>query len=110
MLNRVCFKAARNFFAGQSHADRCVFDIFCQENAGWLDDYALFMACKAAHNGAVWVDWDSKLRRRDPGALTKWREELSSETNTHKYAQFEFFRQWERLKTYCRQRGISIMG
>jgi 4-alpha-glucanotransferase len=103
-------KAANSFFAGRSQAERGAFDVFCQNNAGWLDDYALFMACKAAHKGAVWVNWDAGLRRRDPGALTQWREELASETNIHKYAQFEFSRQWEKLKTYCRHRGIRVLG
>jgi 4-alpha-glucanotransferase len=103
-------KAAHNFFAGRSQAEGSAFNWFCQNNADWLDDYALFMAGKAAHQGAVWVNWDAGLRRRNPDALIKWREQLASETKIHKYAQFEFFRQWEKLKTDCRHRGISIMG
>src|SRR5207302_4949312 len=31
-------------------------------------------------------------------------------TKIRKYAQFEFFRQWEKLKAYCRHRGTRIMG
>jgi len=27
-----------------------------------------------------------------------------------KFAQFQFFRQWEKLKSYCHERGIRIMG
>ena len=46
-------KAAHNFFAGRSPAEGTAFDVFCQNNADWLDDYALFMASKAAHKGAV---------------------------------------------------------
>jgi 4-alpha-glucanotransferase len=103
-------KAAHNFFAARSPVQGTAFDLFCQNNADWLDDYALFMASKAAHRGAVWVNWDAGLRRRNPDALTKWREQLASETRIHKYAQFEFFRQWEKLKAYCRDRGISVMG
>ena len=103
-------KAAHNFFAARSPVEGTAFDLFCQNNADWLDDYALFMASKAAHRGAVWVNWDAGLRRRNPDALTKWREQLASETRIHKYAQFEFFRQWEKLKAYCRHRGISVMG
>ncbi len=103
-------KAAHNFFAGRSQAEGTAFELFCQSNADWLDDYALFMASKAAHKGAVWVNWEAGLRRRNPDALTKWREQSAPETKIHKYAQFEFFRQWEKLKTYCRHRGISILG
>ena len=37
-------------------------------------------------------------------------KKLSSETEIHKFAQFEFFRQWEKLRTHCSRCGISIMG
>jgi 4-alpha-glucanotransferase len=36
--------AGRTFLAGGTHADRVAFDIFCRDNADWLDDYSLFMA------------------------------------------------------------------
>ena len=35
---------------------------------------------------------------------------LASETEIHKFAQFEFFQQWEKLRSHCTRRGISIMG
>src|ERR1700692_406635 len=41
--------AARRFFAKGSSGDRQRFDSFCQANAGWLDDFALFMALKQYH-------------------------------------------------------------
>lgn len=50
------------------------------------------------------------LRQRDPGVLTQWRQRLSPEIEIHKFAQFQFFRQWEKLKDHCRRRGIRIMG
>jgi 4-alpha-glucanotransferase len=33
-----------------------------------------------------------------------------TQLNAIKYWQFEFFRQWEDLKAYCRQRDIRLMG
>ena len=44
-------RAAQVFFADGSHADRAAFDRFCESASPWLDDYALFMACKDAHHG-----------------------------------------------------------
>lgn len=38
---------------------------FCQEQAWWLDDYALFMALKREAGGAAWSQWPDELRRRD---------------------------------------------
>jgi 4-alpha-glucanotransferase len=68
------------------------------------------MAAKDFHDGAVWSEWDGGLRQRDPGALRQWRQKLLREIEVHKFAQFEFFRQWERLKSHCRLSGIRVMG
>ena len=103
-------KAAKKFFSNANGTDSRAFEEFCHKNAMWLDDYALFMAGKDDHDGAVWTDWDAGLRRRDPDALSHWRNKLSAEIEIHKFAQFEFFRQWEMLKDYSRRRGIHIMG
>ncbi len=103
-------KAARTFFADTAEAGRRDFDTFCDKHAAWLEDYALFMACKKVHNDFSWVHWDAGLRQRDPAVLKSWRSELSSELDFHRFAQFEFFRQWEKVRSLCRRRGISIMG
>ncbi len=103
-------KAAQDFFINANATDSKAFKTFCKENAEWLDDYALFMAGKDLHNGVVWTEWDAGLRRRDPGALPQWRQKLSPEIEVHKFAQFEFFRQWENLKNRCRRRGIRTMA
>jgi 4-alpha-glucanotransferase len=102
--------AARVFFADGSRADRAAFDSFCESASPWLDDYALFMTCKDAHRGAMWTLWDPRLRRRDPQAMNELSTRLAPEVKAYKYWQFEFFQQWEQLKTYCQQRGIRLMG
>jgi len=107
---RLLRTAARAFLEGSAQTDRRLFVTFCENNSDWLDDYALFMACKRVHKDAAWVHWDAGMRRRDPGALKKWKNELSSEIEIHKFAQFEFFRQWENLRARCTRRGIRIMG
>jgi 4-alpha-glucanotransferase len=103
-------KAAGAFFADTTEADRRAFASFCQESREWLEDFALFMACKEVHNDVAWVHWDAGLRQRDPAVLQQWRSKLSSELDFHRFAQFEFFRQWEKIRKLCRHHGISIMG
>ncbi len=103
-------KAAQHFFSIQNETGSAAFNLFCQDNAWWLDDYALFIAAKSFHHGAVWTEWDAGLRQRDPTALSQWRERLSAEVEVHRFVQFEFFRQWETLKNRCRRHGIRIMG
>ena len=103
-------RAAQVFFADASHADRAAFDKFCKTASPWLEDYALFMACKQAHHGAMWTTWDAPLRNRDPHAMSEWSKKLSTDLNAFQFWQFEFFRQWDHLKSYCQQRGIRFMG
>lgn len=83
---------------------------FEQENAAWLEDFALFMAAKGAHDGVVWNQWDEDLALRRPAALARWREKLSGEIAFQKYTQFLFFQQWLNLKQYANERGIHIIG
>ena len=103
-------RAASRFFREGSAANRGAFNVFCQKNSDWLEDYSLFMAGKAAHGDAVWSEWETGLRRREPRSMEAWREKCASEIAIHKFAQFEFFRQWEGVKAYSHGLGIRVMG
>jgi 4-alpha-glucanotransferase len=103
-------RAAQLYFADASHSDRSAFERFCADSSSWLDDYALFMAVKDAHQGIIFTSWEPAIRRRDPSAVSDWWKRLAPEIQAFKYWQFEFFRQWERLKTYCQERSIRFMG
>jgi 4-alpha-glucanotransferase len=103
-------RAAQNFFSDASHSDRGRFDDFCQKNRAWIDDYALFMAAKDEHHGVAWTFWEGRIRQRDASALAEWAQKLEFAVNAYKFWQFEFFRQWERLKNYCHDREIRFMG
>ena len=83
---------------------------FCNANAPWLDDYALFMALKDKHGGASWFTWPDGERLRQPGALSAAQVELADEIQFWKAVQFLFFRQWNALKAYANGKGISIIG
>lgn len=103
-------KAAETF---QSHLDdetRAAYGRFCEEHAFWLDDYALFMALKRAHQGASWTTWDPAIAHREPDAIATWHEKLATVIGYHKYFQFEFHRQWADLKAYTNERHIQIVG
>jgi 4-alpha-glucanotransferase len=103
-------EAAQNFFSGRREPEMRGYQEFCRENAAWLDDYALFMAVKVVHGGVAWTDWNAEIRQRTPEALRDWGERLSAEVDTFKFAQYEFFRQWNKLKDHCRGLGVHIMG
>ena len=103
-------RAAQAFFADVSRPDRAAFDRFCEQSASWLDDYALFMAVKDQHSGIIFTSWETAIRRRDPHAVCEWSTRLTAEIQAYKFWQFEFFREWQLLKTYCQEHGIRFMG
>lgn len=81
------------------------YETFKSENAFWLDDYALFMALKEAHDMQPWYTWDAKYMHRT-GSMTKF----AGAAEFHKFLQYEFFRQWLALKRYAGSKGIKIVG
>ncbi|MGC9467985.1 MAG: 4-alpha-glucanotransferase [Anaerolineae bacterium] len=103
-------RAARTFREREHGDRRAAFDHFCDENADWLEDFALFMALKDAHGGSVWNTWERGLVKRDPEVLQEWRERLDETVFAHRYFQFQFFRQWEALKQTVNDYGIQIVG
>ena len=103
-------KAAANFFGGASTDDHRLFEDFCQINAGWLDEFALFMAVKEANDLVEWTKWPIEIASRQPDAMRGWSEKLASSIAAHKFLQFEFFQQWQALRAYGRERGIRIIG
>ncbi len=76
----------------------------------WLDDWTLFAALRDAHGGSTWTAWEPELAAREEGALVEARKTLADEIEFHRYTQFLFFRQWERVKRAANARTISILG
>ena len=98
------------FDAAGGGAMRDRFDRFCRAQAGWLDDFALFMAVKDAHGQAAWTTWEPDIAQRDPSAVARWSARCAREIRLHKLTQFLFFEQWQRVRDACRARSIQIMG
>ena len=87
-----------------------VFEAFCREKAAWLDDYALYMAIKEAHDNVAWTDWESDIRSRRPRAVQRWRKEKAEAIRAREFAQYLFFTQWAAVKEAAHARGIEVMG
>lgn len=83
---------------------------FQQAQATWLDDDALFMALREAHDGAPWTQWPAALRDRDPAALAAARRDHALAIDRHGFEQFVFFTQWAELRAYAHRHGLSLFG
>jgi 4-alpha-glucanotransferase len=80
------------------------------EHRDWLPGWAMFAALKERYRGAEWRLWDPAVRHREPAALLEVASELRDEIEFHAFAQFLFYRQWDRLHDAARERGIEIFG
>ncbi len=103
-------RAFQHFSENPSHELRDDFETFKQNNASWLEDYALFMAIKEDKGGVSWLDWPEPLRRRETDAIQTFRQSHSDAIESHKFRQFLFTRQWQTLREYAHERNILIVG
>jgi 4-alpha-glucanotransferase len=86
------------------------FAAYREEEAEWLDDYALFRALREEHGGASWTEWDEGVRRRDPRAVARAHDRLYEEVERHAFGQFLFDRQWAALRRHANERGVRLIG
>jgi 4-alpha-glucanotransferase len=103
--------AAGGFFARAGAALRESFDAYCAREAGWLDDYALFMAlAESQPRAAPWTAWDAPLARREPAAVAAARRQFAAPIRFWQFTQWCFDTQWAALRSYARGKSIAIMG
>ena len=77
----------------------------------WLDNYAMYMSLKSRFDDNPWYEWtDDGLRSHETQALKTARPELSDELSFHRFIQWLFHVQWNKLKEYAAGRDISIIG
>ena len=100
----------RKAYLRSGHRDSQEFVDFQKDNEFWLRDYALFMAVKKAHAGAGLSGWEPDIRDYKTDAVQEWSVKLQDDIGFYEYLQFEFARQWKKLKDYAAGQGISIIG
>lgn len=86
------------------------FNIFKEQEASWLEDYALFMAIKGEFELKSFQTWDDDIRLRKEEFIINYKEQLSDEINYWSFLQYEFFKQWDKLKNYINKLGIKVIG
>jgi 4-alpha-glucanotransferase len=78
--------------------------------AGWLDDYALFVAIKESCGGKAWTEWNPALASRQPSALKRSRKQLADSIRFHQFVQYAFEVQIQALRRHCQVRAVKLIG
>jgi len=89
---------------------RRAFDVYCDRETAWLDDFALFIALKQEQGQRSWAQWPRGLALRDPQSLAEARARCADEIEEVKVLQFFFHRQWQRLRLRARELDITLIG
>ncbi|MBQ1416670.1 MAG: 4-alpha-glucanotransferase, partial [Selenomonas sp.] len=106
-----CFKKAWTEFQKSKDVEiKGQFQAFCEQEAYWLDDYALFDAAKKEFKNKAWFEWPEPIRSREAKALKKLAERLEENIGYAKFVQFIFHKQWHKLHDYAKEKGVKIMG
>ena len=106
-------EAASGYAQRASHEDRSAYAAFCAAEAGWLDDYALFMALDGHYQQQGiwnWTAWETGCARRDPAALAAARRQWREEIDFWCFVQWCFATQWRALKRYANERDVQLIG
>lgn len=91
--------------------DKTEIEEFIDKNKAWVYEYALFMALKKHFGMKPWTQWpDEGIRRHEAAATEKYHGELKDDIELYIYVQYLFFKQWNALKSYINNLGITIIG
>jgi 4-alpha-glucanotransferase len=102
--------AFAGFETSATPVEREAFVRWSAQQAGWVDDYAIFMALETAEQGRPWWSWPAPLARRDAQALAAARRQHAAEASFWRFVQWCFDEQCVALKRYANDRGVHIMG
>ena len=107
---KLLIDARQGFEDSAPEEQRARYDDFKVEQSHWLDSYALYQAIRERQQGKSWWQWPAHLRERDPWALKQTGDAYRSRIEQTCFEQFVFFSQWQRLRSYAREKGIFLFG
>ena len=104
------FKLLKKAYKKSNIGEKEEFKKFKDENCYWLNDYAMFMAIKERFEGRSFDNWAEDIKLRWEYSMEYYKKELSEEIEFYEFVQYEFYRQWYKLKKYANDNGIKIIG
>jgi malto-oligosyltrehalose synthase/4-alpha-glucanotransferase len=102
--------AYQNFKHGNFSSLNREFQLFCEQEAYWLDDFALYITLKQQNNNAAWYQWPTDYRQRKTAVLKRFAVQHDLEIEEVKWLQFIFQLQWSDLKKHCQVLNVQLFG
>ena len=105
------FAADPRFINYDELPDDSGFRDFVAKNADWITEYVTYSVIKEAEGLRSWLDWPEHLRLANPKEIIKdFTDDQLRRVNEIMREQYYFDAQWNELKAYANERGVSIMG
>jgi 4-alpha-glucanotransferase len=88
------------------------FEVFCSDQAEWLDGYSFFMALKDHLDGQAWWQWPAELRFLKSARKSRLRRDaqIKRAVQAYSFFQYLFFGQWQLVRAAAAERQIEIIG
>ena len=86
------------------------FRAYCEAEAWWIADYAVYRALHEREHHRPWTEWDPTLERRDPSALDEARRTLAEPILFYQYLQWIAHSQWQEARKSARANGVALFG
>jgi 4-alpha-glucanotransferase len=102
--------SAFNRFLKEGGKEKELFDIFCEEEKDWLDDYTLFRALKDQFDQKSWWEWEEGLKNREKSTLSFYTNLCADQIEYRKFLQYLTISQWKGVKDYANSLGVQIIG
>ena len=97
--------------AFQRHGQTEEFARFRAENDFWLPEFAAYMVLKEQFGGKPWYEWPEELKLRKTFVIDAAVQYAGYEGyQFHCFVQYLFDKQWNALRSYAHENGISIIG
>jgi len=102
-------RAWTHFGQHASGEEKAAFALFCQQQADWLEDLALFAAL-ILEQKKPWWEWPQGLATRQAPALAKARGRLWAKCHFLMWQQWVAHVQWARIKAKAERLNILLCG
>lgn len=110
-LNKTRYKIFRLAYKRIDENEKNKIKEFEKKNKHWLPDFALYMTLREKNSNTDWYLWkDKELKFHKKEAVEKAFEKYADEVFFHEFLQYEFFSQWEKIKSEINKNGIKMIG